>query len=66
MSLAILAASPSLAGKDPVYALTGARIVTVSGPVLESATLLLRDGLIEAVGAWVKVPADARVIDARD
>jgi imidazolonepropionase-like amidohydrolase len=65
LSLALLAASPSFAGKDPVYALTGARIVPVSGPVLENATLLLRDGLISDVGTAVKVPADARVIDAK-
>jgi imidazolonepropionase-like amidohydrolase len=53
------------AEKDPVYALVGGRIVTVSGPTLESGTLVLRDGVIDAVGAAVAVPADARVIDAK-
>ncbi len=65
LSAATLLAAPALAAKDPVYALTGARIVTVSGPVLENATLILRDGLIVEVGASVKVPTDARVIDAK-
>jgi imidazolonepropionase-like amidohydrolase len=45
------------------YALTGARIVTVSGPVIERGTVVVRDGLIESVGASVNAPPDARVID---
>jgi imidazolonepropionase-like amidohydrolase len=49
----------------PVYALVGARVVPVSGPALEKATVVLRDGLIAAVGENVTVPSDARVIDAK-
>ena len=45
------------------YAITNARIVTVSGPVVERGTLVIRDGIIAAVGANVTVPADARVVD---
>jgi imidazolonepropionase-like amidohydrolase len=45
------------------YAITGARIVTVSGPTIERGTIVIRNGLIESVGASVSVPADARVID---
>jgi imidazolonepropionase-like amidohydrolase len=45
------------------YAITNARIVTVSGPVIESGTVVIRDGLIAAVGANVALPADARMID---
>lgn len=45
-------------------AITNARIVTVSGATIERGTVVIRDGLIEAVGAGVNVPADARVIDA--
>ena len=46
-----------------VHALTGARIVTAPGAVIERGTVVLRDGLIAAVGpdADVNVPADARV-----
>ena len=44
-----------------VHALTGARIVTAPGRVIEKGTVVLRDGIIEAVGAKVTVPADARV-----
>src|SRR5688572_12117924 len=45
------------------YAITNARIVTGSGPVVERGTVVFRDGLIVAVGATVTAPADARVID---
>ena len=45
------------------YAITNARIVTLSGAPLERGTIVIRNGLIAAVGANVKAPADARVID---
>jgi imidazolonepropionase-like amidohydrolase len=45
------------------YAITNARIVTVSGPPVERGTIVIRDGLINAVGASVNAPPDARVID---
>ncbi|WP_169166030.1 amidohydrolase [Cellulomonas taurus] len=47
-----------------LVAITGGRVVPVSAPVIEGGTVLIRDGKIEAVGADVQVPADARVIDA--
>jgi hypothetical protein len=46
-------------------ALRGARVVTVSGPVFEKGTVLLRNGLIEAVGENIDLPKDAWVIDAQ-
>jgi imidazolonepropionase-like amidohydrolase len=46
-----------------VYAITNARLVTVSGAPIERGTVVVRDGLIQSVGANVQVPADARVID---
>lgn len=52
------------AAKADVYALVGARIVTVSGPTYDSGTLVMRDGVIEAVGPAATVPPDARVIKA--
>ncbi|HSL55533.1 MAG TPA: amidohydrolase family protein [Pyrinomonadaceae bacterium] len=45
------------------YAITNARIVTVSGPVIERGTVVIRNGLIAAAGANVTAPSDARVID---
>jgi imidazolonepropionase-like amidohydrolase len=45
------------------YAITNARIVTVSGATIDRGTVVVRDGLIAAVGANVNAPPDARVID---
>src|SRR6185503_701879 len=45
------------------YAITNARIVTASGPVIERGTGVIRNGLIAAAGANVTAPSDARVID---
>jgi imidazolonepropionase-like amidohydrolase len=56
---------PAHAAKADVYALVGAKVAPVSGPALENATVILRDGVIEAVGTRVTVPPDARVIDAK-
>lgn len=44
-------------------AIRGARIVTAAGAPIASGTIVLRGGLVEAVGADVAVPSDARVID---
>ncbi len=53
-------------GESPrTFAITGARLVTVAGPPIESGTVVLRDGVIQAVGATVAVPPDAWVIDGK-
>ena len=56
--------SGPVSGPGPVLALTNARILTVSGPVIERGTILIAAGKIAAVGADVRVPAGATVIDA--
>jgi hypothetical protein len=48
-----------------VHALVGARIVVAPGRVIESGTVVLRDGVIVAVGEKVEAPADARVWDLK-
>ncbi|HEY0097393.1 MAG TPA: amidohydrolase family protein [Pyrinomonadaceae bacterium] len=45
------------------YAITNARIVPVSGAEIARGTVVIRNGLIAAVGANVAAPADARIID---
>ncbi|HMA45046.1 MAG TPA: amidohydrolase family protein [Gemmatimonadales bacterium] len=45
-------------------AITGGTVYTVSGPKIEHATILLRDGRIAAIGSSVTVPAEATRIDA--
>lgn len=47
----------------PFYAIENARIVTGTGEVLESGTVVLADGLIEAVGTDVEVPPEAWILD---
>src|SRR6187431_2385008 len=47
----------------PAYAIRGAKIVPVSGAEIASGNIVLRNGLIEAVGASAAIPNDAVVID---
>ena len=47
-----------------VHAIVGARIVTAPGQSIERGTIVIRDGVITAVGSGVAVPPDARVWDA--
>jgi len=46
-----------------VYALTGGTVHPVNVPAIERGTVVIRGGLIEAVGSNVTVPADATIID---
>lgn len=50
-------------GPPQVHALTGVRIVVAPGQVIDTGTVVLRDGVIEAAGTGVQVPADAREWD---
>jgi hypothetical protein len=65
ITMLLAAASLTYAQAPGPIALRGARVVTVSGPVLEKGTVLLRNGLIEAVGENLDLPKDAWVIDAQ-
>ena len=47
----------------PYYAIRDARVAIGTGEILERATVLVADGVIEAVGPDLEVPADARVIE---
>jgi len=46
-----------------IYAIREARLVTVNGAPIAKGTIVLRNGLIDAIGADVKVPPDATVIE---
>ena len=59
--LFVAAVSPGDPATPRVHAIVGARIVTSPGQVLERGTIVMRDGVIAAVGANIPVPADARV-----
>lgn len=58
----LLAAMPGRLAAETL-AFTGATLLPISGPPVEDGTLVIRDGRILAVGAGVRVPADARRID---
>ncbi|MDH4197816.1 MAG: amidohydrolase family protein [Candidatus Aminicenantes bacterium] len=66
--LAILAFAAATAAADvgPTYAIRNCRIVPVAGPPIAKGIIVIRDGLIEAVGPLEKVaaPPDAEVIEA--
>ena len=62
IAAALVAAVPR-ADTPFAYAIKGARIVTAAGAPLASGTIVIRNGLIEAVGAEVPAPDDAVLID---
>ncbi len=45
------------------HAIAGVRVVTEPGQVLESATVVVRDGVVVAAGTDIEVPADAAIIE---
>ena len=45
------------------HALVGAKVLVAPGQTIEKATVLIRDGVIEAIGADVVAPAGYRVFD---
>src|SRR5215475_7458929 len=61
------ASSAALAqGGEPQYfAIRGAKVVPVSGPPLEDATVVVARGVILAVGKDAAIPADAWVIEGK-
>jgi imidazolonepropionase-like amidohydrolase len=64
--LLLSAAAVPLSGQTPdSYVLRDARVVPVSGPVMERVTVVIRGGLIEAVGQNVAAPPGAWIIDCQ-
>ena len=47
------------------YAITHAKIFTLSGSAIEDGTLVIRDGKIAAVGVGLDIPTGAQLIDAK-
>lgn len=67
--LVALLLAPSFAaaqGGEPQYfAIRGARVIPVSGPPLEDATIVIARGVIREVGKDVPIPADALVLEGK-
>ena len=62
--VALLLLAGAAEAAEGVLAITGGRIVTVSGPVLERGTVVIERGKITAIGADLPVPEGATVLDA--
>lgn len=60
-------AAPSQDGQSPPakVALTGGRIITVSGDEIDGGTILIEHGRIVAVGTDIDLPYDAMEVDVR-
>jgi imidazolonepropionase-like amidohydrolase len=56
--------SPASDKPDVFFAITGAVIHTVTGPVLQDGVILCKNGKIEAIGPGIKVPEKAEILDA--
>src|SRR5712692_6897330 len=63
--LVFCVAIPAFADAPGVYAITGGTVHPVGGADIPNGIVIIRDGLIEAVGANVPIPADAAVIDLK-
>ncbi|HYJ90125.1 MAG TPA: hypothetical protein VEV84_02345, partial [Pyrinomonadaceae bacterium] len=55
----------NVTGRPGTFAIVGARVVTVSGNVIENGTVVIQNGKIAAVGANVPVPAGAERIEGK-
>jgi len=60
-----LPAAAQTEDKAEVTAIVGARIVPVTGPVIESGSILIKNGRIADLGANISIPSGAKVIEAR-
>lgn len=63
LALAALSLLATTSASAETVALTNATVHPVSGPAIANATVVVEDGLIEAVGVEIAIPADAEVID---
>jgi imidazolonepropionase-like amidohydrolase len=67
LSVLVLLASLAASARSrtpKVIAIKGARIFPAVGDEIPSGTILIKDGLIEAVGAEVSIPSGAEVVEA--
>jgi hypothetical protein len=66
--LIFFSAAPTLhaqGGEPQYFAIRGAKVVPVSGPPMENATVVISRGIITAVGKDATIPPDAWVIEGK-
>jgi imidazolonepropionase-like amidohydrolase len=62
----VMPSNAAAQGGEPQYfAIRGARVVPVSGPPIEDATIVIARGVIVAVAKGATIPADAWVIEGK-
>ena len=68
LSATLFAQSDHTGQKYPTgtFAITGATIIPSPGQVVDSATVVIADGLIHSVGTDISIPNNAEVIDGTD
>ncbi len=57
--------TPAQGGEPRSFAIKGAKVVPVSGPVLAEATVVVSRGIIVAVGKDATIPADAWIVEGK-
>lgn len=62
----LVAQPPSSKLKPRAFAITNTTVVTKPGTEMPKVTLVIRDGLVQAMGADVPAPKDAEVIDGKN
>ncbi|HQR42867.1 MAG TPA: amidohydrolase, partial [Gemmatales bacterium] len=62
----LVAQPPSSKLKPRAFAITNTTVVTKPGTEMPKVTLVIRDGLVQAMGANVPAPKDAEVIDGKN
>jgi Amidohydrolase family len=66
LTLLVFAPPMRAQGGEPQYfAIRGAKIVPVSGPPLDNATVVMAHGVISAVGKDITIPPDAWIIEGK-
>jgi hypothetical protein len=55
-----------LRGQEKLVAIKGGQIHTITDGIIENGVILVRDGIIEAIGMDVAIPSDAEVLDFSD
>jgi imidazolonepropionase-like amidohydrolase len=52
-------------GEPPYFAIRGARVVPVSGPPIENATIIISRGIIASVSRDAKIPDEAWIVEGK-
>jgi len=64
MLVTLCMTSPLLAD-DPVTAIRGGDLYTITSGIIKNGTILIKDGKISRIGQNIEIPQKAKVIDAR-